>query len=262
MVIHEANLVDYARMFLRGDPEREPRAHRRARAHGRRDQGAGRTPFVTPWRTIQLADKATGLAPSVLGLNLNPPNALATHRLDPADEVRGHLVGHAHRHDDLELGSEARRHHREHPAVHRFRRGQRARRRAGRGVEHRVGRRLDRQPRRLLLHPGLPRLRSRGRGRVRQGEGRAAHRAQRDLRRHPELRAPARQRLRAVPVAGARRDQVGIRHRPHQRGPLALLAVHGAALPPGDRGRGQAPASCSTCTSRCTTPASGAPIPT
>ncbi len=38
----------------------------------------GRTPFVTPWRTIQLADKATDLAPSVLGLNLNPPNALAS----------------------------------------------------------------------------------------------------------------------------------------------------------------------------------------
>jgi alpha-glucosidase len=32
---------------------------------------------VTPWRTIQLADRATGLSPSVLGLNLNPPSALA-----------------------------------------------------------------------------------------------------------------------------------------------------------------------------------------
>ncbi len=38
----------------------------------------GRTPFVTPWRTIQIADKATQLAPSVLGLNLNPPSALAS----------------------------------------------------------------------------------------------------------------------------------------------------------------------------------------
>jgi len=78
MVIHEANLVDYARMFLRG-----------ARSEGRVLTAAlapmadgikvrGRTPFVTPWRTIQLADKATGLAPSLLGLNLNPPNALAS----------------------------------------------------------------------------------------------------------------------------------------------------------------------------------------
>jgi alpha-glucosidase len=37
----------------------------------------GRTPFASPWRTIQLADRAVDLAPSVLGLNLNPPNALA-----------------------------------------------------------------------------------------------------------------------------------------------------------------------------------------
>src|SRR5947207_1172849 len=36
----------------------------------------GRTPFVTPWRTIQLADRATDLAPSVLGLNLNPPSVI------------------------------------------------------------------------------------------------------------------------------------------------------------------------------------------
>jgi alpha-glucosidase len=36
----------------------------------------GRTPFVTPWRTIQLADRAVDLAPSVLGLNLNPPSVL------------------------------------------------------------------------------------------------------------------------------------------------------------------------------------------
>src|SRR5438094_10386111 len=32
----------------------------------------GHTPFVTPWRTIQIADKVTELSPSVIGLNLNP----------------------------------------------------------------------------------------------------------------------------------------------------------------------------------------------
>ncbi|HZH41249.1 MAG TPA: glycoside hydrolase family 97 catalytic domain-containing protein, partial [Gemmatimonadales bacterium] len=36
----------------------------------------GTTPFHTPWRTIQVADSVTELAPSVLGLNLNPPNVL------------------------------------------------------------------------------------------------------------------------------------------------------------------------------------------
>jgi alpha-glucosidase len=78
MVIHEANLVDFARMFLAG-PRMEGRTLRAAlapMADGIKVRG--RTPFVTPWRTIQLADRITQLAPSVLGLNLNPPNALAS----------------------------------------------------------------------------------------------------------------------------------------------------------------------------------------
>ena len=37
----------------------------------------GRAPFVTPWRTIQLADRAEDLAPSVLTLKLNPPSRIA-----------------------------------------------------------------------------------------------------------------------------------------------------------------------------------------
>jgi alpha-glucosidase len=77
MVIHEANLVDYARMFLSG-PRMEGRTLRAAlapMADGIKVRG--RAPFVTPWRTIQLADRATDLAPSLLGLNLNPPNVLA-----------------------------------------------------------------------------------------------------------------------------------------------------------------------------------------
>jgi alpha-glucosidase len=36
----------------------------------------GRTPFATPWRTLQIADRAEDLAPSVLGLNLNPPSVV------------------------------------------------------------------------------------------------------------------------------------------------------------------------------------------
>lgn len=78
MVIHEANLVDYARMFLSG-PRMEGRTLRAAlapMADGIKVRG--RTPFVTPWRTIQLADRATDLSPSLLGLNLNPPNKLAS----------------------------------------------------------------------------------------------------------------------------------------------------------------------------------------
>jgi alpha-glucosidase len=77
IVIHEANLVDYARMFLagRGMEGRTLRATLAPWADGIKVRG--RTPFITPWRTIQIADRATDLAPSVLGLNLNPPSAIA-----------------------------------------------------------------------------------------------------------------------------------------------------------------------------------------
>ena len=76
IVIHEANLVDYARMFLAG-PREQNRTLRAALApHRNGVKVYGRTPFNTPWRTIQLADRAADLAPSVIGLNLNPPNAL------------------------------------------------------------------------------------------------------------------------------------------------------------------------------------------
>jgi alpha-glucosidase len=76
VVIHEAHLVDYASLTLIGGPEqnRTLRAYLAPWADGVKVRG--RTPFQTPWRTIQLADDATGLAPSVLGLNLNPPNVL------------------------------------------------------------------------------------------------------------------------------------------------------------------------------------------
>ncbi|MGH7613251.1 MAG: glycoside hydrolase family 97 protein, partial [Gemmatimonadales bacterium] len=76
IVVHEANLVDYARMNLRG-ARMENRTLRAALApYADGIKVRGRTPFVTPWRTIQLAERAVDLAPSVLGLNLNPPSVL------------------------------------------------------------------------------------------------------------------------------------------------------------------------------------------
>ncbi|MDQ6871202.1 MAG: glycoside hydrolase family 97 protein [Gemmatimonadota bacterium] len=76
MVIHEANLVDYARMNIAG-PRMESRLLRVALAPWQNgDKVRGHTPFATPWRTIQIADRAADLSPSVLGLNLNPPNVL------------------------------------------------------------------------------------------------------------------------------------------------------------------------------------------
>jgi alpha-glucosidase len=76
LVVHEAHLVDYPRMFLAGDhlESRLLRAALAPMADG--IKARGRTPFATPWRTIQIADRAEDLVPSVLGLNLNPPNAL------------------------------------------------------------------------------------------------------------------------------------------------------------------------------------------
>jgi alpha-glucosidase len=78
LAIHEANLVDYARMFLVGrrGEGRTLRASLAPWADGVKVRG--RTPFVTPWRTIQVADRAADLAPSLLGLNLNPPNQLTS----------------------------------------------------------------------------------------------------------------------------------------------------------------------------------------
>src|ERR1051325_4538198 len=76
MVIHEADLENYARMFLAG-PRMEGRTLRAALpplADGTKARVT--TPFHTRCPTIQIADKVTALAPSVLVLNLNPPNVL------------------------------------------------------------------------------------------------------------------------------------------------------------------------------------------
>ena len=76
MVIHEANLVDYPRMFLAGG-RMENRTLRAALAPWRDGTKVKtRTPFATPWRTIQLADRVTELSPALLTLNLNPPSAI------------------------------------------------------------------------------------------------------------------------------------------------------------------------------------------
>lgn len=79
VVIHEANLADYAGMMLAGTGAGTENRKLRASLVGYADglKVRGRTPFVTPWRTIQLADRAVDLVPSVLGLKLNPPSVIA-----------------------------------------------------------------------------------------------------------------------------------------------------------------------------------------
>ncbi|HSM06432.1 MAG TPA: glycoside hydrolase family 97 protein [Longimicrobiales bacterium] len=76
MVVHEADLVDYPRMFLAGAAleDRTLRAALAPMADGVKARGS--TPFRTPWRTLQVADRVEDLVPSVLALNLNPPSRI------------------------------------------------------------------------------------------------------------------------------------------------------------------------------------------
>ncbi len=78
-VIHEADLVDYAGMYLQGRSESRTLTASLAKW---KDGAAvkGRTPFQSPWRTLQLADRPEDLAPSTLSLRLNPPSRIADTR--------------------------------------------------------------------------------------------------------------------------------------------------------------------------------------
>lgn len=78
LVIHEANLVDYARMFLRGNRGEGRTLHADLAPMAGGVKARLVAPFDTPWRTIQVADRAIDLAPSLLGLKLNPPSQLGS----------------------------------------------------------------------------------------------------------------------------------------------------------------------------------------
>ena len=74
LAIHEAALVDYAGMWLRRVTGQRLKAVLSPSSSGPK---VSRTaPFVTPWRTLQIADDAPGLYMSNLVLNLNEPNKL------------------------------------------------------------------------------------------------------------------------------------------------------------------------------------------
>ncbi|MBD8642351.1 glycoside hydrolase family 97 protein [Stenotrophomonas sp. CFBP 13724] len=74
VAIHEAALVDYAGMWLRRTEGQRLRAQLSPSVDGWKVRRA--LPFSTPWRTLQIADRAGGLVESDLILNLNEPNAL------------------------------------------------------------------------------------------------------------------------------------------------------------------------------------------
>lgn len=72
--IHEAALVDYAAMVLKQERPGVLKADLTPWSDGIRVKT--HTPFVSPWRTIQISPDAVGLLNSDLILNLNEPNKL------------------------------------------------------------------------------------------------------------------------------------------------------------------------------------------
>ena len=71
---HEAALVDYASMWLRRVEKQRLRAQLAPSSEGWKVRRSA--PFHTPWRTLQVSDRAGGLVESSLILNLNEPNVL------------------------------------------------------------------------------------------------------------------------------------------------------------------------------------------
>ncbi len=74
IAFHEAALVDYSAMWLRRVENQRFRAQLSPSAEGWKVRRSA--PFVTPWRTLIVADSAGGLVESNLELNLNEPNRL------------------------------------------------------------------------------------------------------------------------------------------------------------------------------------------
>ncbi|MEJ2537117.1 MAG: glycoside hydrolase family 97 N-terminal domain-containing protein [Calditrichia bacterium] len=71
---HEANLTDYASMTLSGSADYKLRCVLIPWSDGIKVKAE--TPFKTPWRTVQIAEKPGDLITSYLILNLNDPNKL------------------------------------------------------------------------------------------------------------------------------------------------------------------------------------------
>jgi alpha-glucosidase len=74
IAFHEAALVDYSGMQLQNEGSGRFRAVLTPSSSGAKVSRAA--PFPTPWRTMQIADRAAGLVENDLILNLNEPNKL------------------------------------------------------------------------------------------------------------------------------------------------------------------------------------------
>jgi hypothetical protein len=74
--IHEANLTDYASMTLKVDNEKLTFRSSLVGSDNFEHKVQRALPFKTPWRTIQIGEKATDLLASNLIINLNEPNKI------------------------------------------------------------------------------------------------------------------------------------------------------------------------------------------
>ena len=74
IAFHEAALTDYSGMNLQNEGQGRFRAILTPAAEGPKVRRTA--PFPTPWRTMQIADRAGGLVENDLVLNLNEPNRL------------------------------------------------------------------------------------------------------------------------------------------------------------------------------------------
>ena len=75
IAFHEASLVDYSGMQLQNEGSGRFRALLTPSSTGAKVSRIA--PFPTPWRTLQIADRAGGLVENDLILNLNEPNKLS-----------------------------------------------------------------------------------------------------------------------------------------------------------------------------------------
>lgn len=73
---HEADLTNYAGMTLKVDPENLRMISELAGSDRLNAKATIPLPFATPWRTIQIAEKAGDLIESRLIVNLNDPNEI------------------------------------------------------------------------------------------------------------------------------------------------------------------------------------------
>jgi hypothetical protein len=73
---HEADLTDYAGMTLKVDAEKLAMVSELVGSDRLGGKASISLPFHTPWRTIQIAEKAGDLIESRMILNLNDPNAI------------------------------------------------------------------------------------------------------------------------------------------------------------------------------------------